>query len=168
MPEITKKSNDKELGSAPLLSLTLWPNRSMGKRQFYSMMSVLFGAMMIPVIPFIGSKTVLLVLPFSLTTLFLLFVSVIMNYRAGRLHESITIWPNLIEVKRYEANGTDKNWSANPYWTKVKLYEESQKVENYLTLSGSGREVELGSFLAPNERLAVKQKIDVVMKEINL
>ena len=166
MPEITEKLNNKKLGSAPLLALTLWPNRSMGKQSFYSMMLVLFGAMMIPVIPLIGSKTILLVLPFSLITLSLLFFSVMMNYRAGKLYESITIWPNLIEVKRYEANGTGKNWSANPYWTKVKLYKDSQKVENYLTLSGSGREVELGSFLAPNERLAVKHKIDVVMKEI--
>ena len=167
MPEAIKSLTSKQPGSAPLLTLTLWPNRSMEKKTFYSMMLVLSGAMMIPVIPFVGTKILLLVLPFSLITLSLLFLSVMMNYRAGRLHESITIWPNLIEVKRYEVNGTDKKWCANPYWTKVKLYKESQKVKNYLTLSGSGREIELGSFLAPNERLEVKQKIDIVMKEIH-
>lgn len=158
---------NKSIKTVPLLSLTLWPNRSMERKSFYTMMLVLSGAMMIPVIPFIGSKTIFLVLPFSIATLLLLFVFVMLNYRAGRLHESIKIWPDLIEVRRYEVNGTDKNWYANPYWTKVKLYKETQKVENYLTLSGSGREVELGSFLAPKERLEVKQKIDTVMESIH-
>ena len=121
---------------------------------------------MIPVIPLIGSRAILLVLPFYLITLSLLFFFIMLNYRAGKLHESIKIWPDLIEVRRYEVNGTDKNWCSNPYWTKVNIYKESQRVENYLTLSGSGREVELGSFLAPIERLEVKQKIDSIMKEM--
>jgi uncharacterized membrane protein len=167
MPKISESLTSNKSGSVPLLELTLWPNRSMEKKTFYSMMLVLFGAMMIPVIPFIGSKTILLVLPFSLMTLLVLFLFVMLNYRAGQLYEKITIWPNLVEVKRYEVDGTGKKWCANPYWTKVKLYKENQKVKNYLTLSGSGREVELGSFLAPTERLEVKQKIDIAMKEIH-
>ena len=129
-------------------------------------MLVLCGAMMIPIIPFIGKKGIILVLPFSVVTLLLLFSLIMLNYRAGRIYESIKIWPDLIEVRRFEVNGMDKNWCNNPYWTKVKLYEKSQKIENYLTLSGGGREVEIGSFLAPNERLEVKNKIDSVMKEI--
>ena len=123
--------------------------------------------MMITIIPFIGSNTILLVLPFSVLTLASLFLSIIMNYRSGRIRESIKIWPNLIEVRRYEVDGRNKDWYGNPYWTKINLYEQSQKVENYLTLSGSGREVELGSFLAPAERLEVKRKIDAIMKEIH-
>lgn len=167
MSEANQSLITKKVRSAPLLMLTLWPNRSMSKKDFYTLMIVLSGTMMIPVIPFIGSKTILLVLPFSLGTLSLLFFSVMYNYRAGRLHERITIWSDLIEVQRYEVNGRKKKWSGNPYWTKVKLYEENEKVENYLTLSGSGREVELGSFLAPNERVELKQKIDKIIKEIH-
>ena len=167
MPEFDQSLSGNRRGTSPLLYLTLWPNRSMDKKTFYTLMVVLFGAMMIPVIPFIGSKTILLVLPFSLGTILLLYLSIMLNYRAGKLHECIIIWPDLIEVRRYEANGADKNWHSNPYWTKVKLYKENQKVKNYLTLIGSGREVELGSFLAPNERLEVKQKIDTVMREMN-
>jgi uncharacterized membrane protein len=167
MSKFNKSFTKKKIEDAPLLSLTLWPNRSMNRKTFHTIMIVLCGAMMIPVIPLIGSKTILLVLPFYLVTFSLLFFSIMLNYRAGRLHESIKIWPDLIEVRRYEINGTKKNWYSNPYWTKVTLYRENQKVKNYLTLSGSGREVELGAFLAPNERLEVKQKIDRIMKEIH-
>jgi uncharacterized membrane protein len=158
---------NKHSGTTPLLSLTLWPNRSMDKKTFYTMMFMFSGAMMIPVIPFIGTTTIFLVLPFSFAVLILLFFLIILNYRSGQLYEHITIWPDLIEVRRYEVNGTDKNWSSNPYWTKVRIYKENQKVENYLTLSGSGREVELGSFLAPSERLEVKQKIEDVIQKIH-
>lgn len=158
---------NKNLSVIPLLDLTLWPHRSMSKRTFYKLMVMLFGAMMFPIIPFIGTQTLLLVLPFSFITLFLLFVSMLINYRSGRLYESITIWPNLIEVKRYEVNGTKKEWRANPYWIKVKLYKESQKLENYLTLIGSGREVEVGAFLAPSERLEVKRRIESIIREMN-
>jgi uncharacterized membrane protein len=157
----------KNLGRVPLLSLTLWPNRSMSKKTFYNMMLILSGTMMITIIPFIGSNTILLILPFSVLTLISLFVSIILNYRSGRIRESVRIWPDLIEVRRYEADGRNKDWYANPYWTKINLYKQNQKVENYLTLTGSGREVELGSFLAPAERLAVKQKIDAIIKEIH-
>lgn len=164
------KTNDtetvKSLGAKPLLSLILWPNRSLEKKTFFTLMIMIMGAMAIPVIPFIGSKTLLVILPFSFSTTLLLFLLILLNYRAGKLYESVKIWPNLIEVKRYEINGTHKEWNSNPYWTKVKLYKESQKIQNYLTLSGSGREVEVGAFLAPNERLEIKQKIDTVIKQL--
>ena len=64
-------------------------------------------------------------------TLFLLFVSISVNYKSGKLYENIKIWPDLIEIKRVEANGSSREWCSNPYWTKVNLYEESQKIENF-------------------------------------
>jgi uncharacterized membrane protein len=166
MAELHKRLIKEREGATPLLSLTLWPHRSMDKKTFYNLMIVLSGAMMIPVIPFIGKTGIFLVLPFSSVTLLLLFFFIMLNYRAGRLYESIKIWPDLIEVRRFEVNGIDKNWCSNPYWTKVKLYEKNQKVENYLTLSGGGREVEIGSFLAPSERIEVKNKIENIMRDI--
>ena len=156
-----------ECSGAPLLlNLTLWPNRSLEKKTFVILMIMTFGAMLVPIIPFVGTKTVLIVLPFSIITLLLLFVSIILNYQHGKLYENIKIWPGLIEVKRYEIDGTSKEWRANPYWTKVNLYEESEKIQNYLTLSGSGREVEVGAFLAPTERLEIKKKIESIFKQM--
>ena len=152
--------------ATPLLNLTLWPNRSLNKKYFYIVMLATFVAMMITVIPFIGTQTFFVMVPFSSITLIILFLSILLNYKSGKLYESIRIWPDLIEVKRYEINGTRKEWNANPYWTKVKLYKKGQKIQNYLTLTGNGREVEVGAFLAPNERAEIKRKIDTVFKQI--
>ena len=164
---LTTNNEKKHYSGAPLLlNMTLWPNRSLNKKTFIVLMFVTFGAMMIPIIPFLGTKTVLVVLPFSIITILLLFFSFMLNYQDGKLYESIKIWPGLIEVKRYERDGTSKEWRANPYWTKVNLYEENEKIQNYLTLSGSGREVEVGAFLAPTERLEIKKKIESIFAQI--
>ena len=166
---MTNFNNNKKniLEASPLLNLTLWPNRSLNKKHFYVLMVVTFGAMMITIIPFVGTQTFFVMLPFSAITLMLLFLSIVLNYQSGKLYENIKIWPDLIEVKRYEINGTSKEWTANPYWTKVNLYKKGQKIQNYLTLTGNGREVEVGAFLAPNERIEIKQKIDTVFKQLN-
>ena len=159
--------NKKNLLEAkPLLNITLWPNRSLNKKYFYVVILATFGAMMLTIIPFIGTQTFFVMLPFSLITLIILFLSIILNYQSGELYENIRIWPNLIELKRYEINGTSKEWNANPYWTKVNLYNKGQKIQNYLTLTGNGREVEVGAFLAPNERVEIKKKIDTVFEQM--
>jgi uncharacterized membrane protein len=89
MAELHKRLMKEREGATPLLSLTLWPHRSMDKKTFYNIMIVLSGAMMIPVIPFIGKTGIFLVLPFSSVTLILLFFFIMLNYRSGRLYESI-------------------------------------------------------------------------------
>ncbi len=158
--------DENEVNAKPLLKITLWPNRSLNKKMFVSLLFMTLGGMLVPIIPFIGTKIVIVLLPFSITTLIILILSILANNKAGKIYEELTIWPKLIEVKRYEVNGSNRKWNANPYWTKVKLYKESQKVQNYLTLTGSGREIEIGAFLAPNERLEIKQKIDDVLKQM--
>lgn len=166
--DIEKTSNiASSVRKPPLLELTLWPNRSLTVKAFVILIVTTVVAMTIPIIPLFGTKTIFVILPFSLATVISLFVSLIFNYRSGKLYEKIIIWPHLIKIKRYETDGTHKEWKANPYWTKVKLYKESQKIQNYLTLSGGGREVELGAFLAPNERLELKHKIDNIFRNLD-
>ena len=157
---------EKKIEGDTLLHLNLWPNRSLSKKDFSITICYTALGMTIPIVPFLGNMTFFAILPFSVTTLLLLIFLVNMNYKSAELREKITIQSNLITVKRFEPNGTVKTWQANPYWTRINLYEQSEKVENYLTLSGQGREIEIGSFLAPSERLELKQKIEIVISKI--
>jgi len=55
---------------------------------------------------------------------------------------------------------TPLDWEANPYWVRVALHAKGGPVPNYLTLSGGGREVELGAFLSPPERVELKSLLE--------
>ena len=164
----SKPESNQGLNSTrnPLLSFNLRPHNSLDERVVYKLMICLAVVMAFPV--FISSKFSLFIAiaPFYALTLILFFVMVKSNFRSRKYYETVTIWPNLIEINRYENNGDVRSWTANPFWTRVKLYPTNQKVENYLTLVSKGKEVELGSFLAPTERVQLKQKIETTISNI--
>ena len=108
--------------------------------------------MLIPVIPLIGSATFWGILPFFLITLSLLFFLINKNYNDGTLVEELSIWSDLILVKRVKPNKSVKSWKPNPYWSTINLYKDKDPVEEYLTLKGNSREIEFGSFPSPDER----------------
>jgi uncharacterized membrane protein len=57
----------------------------------------------------------------------------------------VTLWDDLIRIERHEPRRREPlDWEANPYWVRVALHAKGGPVPNYLTLSGGGREVELG------------------------
>ena len=66
--------------------------------------------------------------------------------------ETLALWPERITLIRRDIGKPDRTWEANPYWIRVEIHEEKGPVENYLTLTGAGRTVELGAFLSPDER----------------
>ncbi len=39
-------------------------------------------------------------------------------------------------------------------------------VPNYLTLKGSGHEIELGAFLSPQERITLRQDIETALRNL--
>ena len=61
-------------------------------------------------------------------------------------------------------------WEANPYWLKLALHPTDGRVEHYLTLKGGGpnqtREVELGAFLTPEERVDLREDLANVLRQL--
>jgi uncharacterized membrane protein len=120
---------------------------------------LIWAFMLIPMIPLIGTGPFWGILPFFLITLFLLYALMKKNYKDGSLVEELSIWSDLIVVRRTEPNNSIKHWEANPYWSTIHLYDDEGPVEKYLTLKGNGREIELGSFLSPDERKSLHREL---------
>ncbi|RMH46207.1 MAG: DUF2244 domain-containing protein [Alphaproteobacteria bacterium] len=142
----------------PLWQVTLWPNRSLSPQ---GLRGVVIGSALIyaiPLLAFLGSAAMLIMLPIVALHVWLLWYFLRRNLRDGRLTETLSLWPDRIEVVRREPGGRVLRWSANPYWVRVTLHPEG-RVENYLTLKGGGREIELGAFLSPEERARLKEEI---------
>lgn len=143
----------------PSFELTIWPNRSMPRAGFHRVLLFTGAMLTLPLIPVLGSPIGWALLPFLLGTLFLLWFFIRWNYRDGRLHEILKLWPDLITVERVDPKGGVKRWHANPFWVRTEMRTDS-RVENYLTLIGNGREIELGAFLSPEERVSLKDDVD--------
>ncbi len=56
---------------------------------------------------------------------------------------------------RHNPQGPEQEWHCNPYWARIALHEGGGPVPYYVTLSGAGREVEIGAFLSEDERKAL-------------
>jgi len=137
----------------PVYEVTLWPNRSLTGRGFVAVMAFT-GAMLTLPLAAVGLGAVALGLaPFLAGTLAALAWAIRKSNRDGRLTERLRLWPDLLEVVRTEPRGRVLRWSANPYWVTVTVHPEGRgRPDSYLTLGGSGREIELGAFLSPEER----------------
>ena len=146
--------------------IVLWPNRSFEIKNIKFLFGILCIAFLMPILPFFGSHIGTLLLIFSMTTLIIFCSLFIKSYSSGSLKEIVKIDPKEISVTRIEANGEKVFWQANSYWARVKLYPEGQIVENYLTISGGHREIELGSYLSPEERSIVRGKIESILSKI--
>ncbi|RED11287.1 DUF2244 domain-containing protein [Pontivivens insulae] len=149
----------------PVLSLTLWPNRSL-TREGFSIMSWIIGlGLAIPILPFLGTSVIWGLAPFGLGAFFLFRHMIHRNNRDGELREIVRLWPDLIRVDRIEPDGRERSWQANPYWVELRLHDDA-KIENYLTLKGAGREIELGAFLSAEERVALRNDLEKALRDV--
>lgn len=145
-------------GDPPKWTVTLWPHRSLSTSGFRWVLGFTAAALAIPLIPFLGTPIAWGLLPFLIAALLALYISIKASYHTGRMQEDLRLWDDLITLERTEPTGKVRRWHANPYWTTVHLHENA-KLESYLTLKGNGREVELGSFLSPEERVALHAEL---------
>jgi uncharacterized membrane protein len=137
----------------PDLSLTLWPNRSAGRRGWTWVVALLAAGFTLPLMGVAGTKAAWGLLPFLVAALAGLCLAVRRSHLDGRLREELRLWPDLVTVVRREPDGRERRWHANPFWVRLRLRDAH--VEKYLTLEGNGREIELGAFLSPGEREAL-------------
>jgi uncharacterized membrane protein len=66
--------------------------------------------------------------------------------------EQLTLSREEVALIRQDPTGERKRWVCSPYWAKLKIYKTEGPVANYITLTGNGREVELGAYLSEDER----------------
>ena len=151
----------------PILALTLWPNRSLSRRGFVWVLGLVAAGLTLPLLPLLGTKAGLGLAPFSLAALLALYVALRRSYFDGRLTEELRLWPDLITVERREPKGAVRRWHANPFWVRPRLRDDGP-VEKYLTLTGNGREIELGAFLSPEEREALYRDLTAALADLRM
>lgn len=146
--------------------LELWPHRSLPRRGFAAFFAITGALAAVPLIAVVGTPVLWFVLVPFVLVLSLTWAMLKRSYRDGDLIEELRLSRDRMRLMRRDPDGRRRDWEANPYWVRVRLHEEGGPVENYVTLSGGPREVELGRFLSPEERAALVDDLDRALRSV--
>jgi uncharacterized membrane protein len=129
----------------------LYPNRSLGRLGFHSLMAAIVLASV-----GLGAAFVLAgawpVAGFLSLDVLLLYVAFRWNYRQGRRAEFIRLDGSGLVVRRVDPDGRTREWCFDARWVRVTI-DDPPRSDSQLTLSSHGRVLVVGAFLTPEERL---------------
>ncbi|MCC7282813.1 MAG: DUF2244 domain-containing protein [Acetobacteraceae bacterium] len=74
--------------------------------------------------------------------------------RQAGMFERVELTRERLTVRRVSRTGKEARWEFQPYWLKVEL-EGPTSGRNRLTLRSHGRRLEIGVFLAPEEKITL-------------
>lgn len=153
-----------EAGAAPRAQAQLWPHRSLSRRGFVVFIGATFAMILLPLIPLLGTPVLWGLLPFLMGALWAMYYFLQRSYRDADLAETLTLWADHIALERHNPRSPDQSWAANPHWVQVEIAPDGGPVPQYLTLRGAGRTVELGAFLAPEERVTLYGELRALLR----
>lgn len=142
-------------------ALRAWPYRSLPRKGFVWFIGVTATLSALPLLALLGQPVLWGLLPFMLAALGGVWWAISRSYRSGTTQELLELTPDRIRLTRSDPGRADRVWQANPYWIRAVL--RPGPVEAYLVLTGdheSGREVELGAFLSPEERETLQREVN--------
>jgi len=155
-----------ENAAGPARRLRLWPHRSLPRKGFAAFVLVTFALITLPLYPLLGTALLWGLLPFLLLAVAGVWWGLDRSYRDARLSEELTIDRDKARLVRVEANGQRREWSCASYWARVQLHQTGGPVPDYVTLSGKGREVEIGAFLSQDERRALYGELATALRQV--
>ena len=146
--------------------LSLWPYRSLLRRDFVLFMGGTAAIISLPLIAVLGTAVLWGLLPFFAVMFWGLWTALNISYRRGEVLEELTVDATTAHLVRHNPRGPTQEWQANRYWVSVHLHRKGGPVENYITLRGGGREVEIGAFLTPDERAVLYGELNGALSRV--
>lgn len=144
--------------------LSLWPHNALSPQGFAAMVLGFFLAASIPLYGLLGTVLLWGLLPFMLAATGGLYYALRRNARDRQILETLVLTPETTTLTRQNPGGEDQNWQSNTHWVTVALHPTGGPVPNYITLKGGSREVEIGAFLAEEERKALFSDLDSAIR----
>ena len=139
--------------------LSLWPYRSLLRKDFVLFIGATALIVALPLNVVLGTAVLWALLPFFLLMIGGLWTALNVSYKRGEVLEELTVDDKMAHLTRHNHTGATQEWEANRYWVTVHLHPKGGPVENYITLRGGDREVEIGAFLDVSERLALYDEL---------
>ena len=155
------------IGASKVTTIELWPYNSLKPKGFAFFFIVTFALIALPLFNVLGTKVFWGLFPFLFLTLMGIWFALKKSLRDRQILEQLTLHKKELVLIRQDPNGEQKEWVCSPYWAKLRMYAKGGPVTNYITLTGNGREVELGSFLGEEERKALFNEVNRLLNKLN-
>ncbi len=133
-----------------MFSATLTPHRSLSPGGFAVLMLAIGGVSFLCGMAFLIMGAWPITFFFGLDA-FLIYVAFRLNYRSGRLYETVDVTRDNLCLQRFHPSGRSETFEFNPAWVRVLLTETGDGRTN-LALTSHGRAVPFGIFLTDDER----------------
>ena len=146
--------------------LEAWPYRSLPKKGFVIVITLLFGLISLPLLAVLGTVILWGLLPFALAAVGALWWGLQRSYKDGEILEELTISSDHLHLSRQHPREPLKTFECNPYWVSVYMHQTGGPVPFYVTLKSKGREVEIGAFLSEDERRALYGELSDVLRRV--
>jgi len=148
----------------PRLRLTLTPHKSLTPEGFVWFIGLTAALISVPLLSILGTAVFWALLPFLVAAVWGVWAALKRSWRDRDIREEVLVWDDLIRLERHEPRNKTRDWEANPHWVRVALHPRGGPVPQYLTLQGGNREVELGAFLTPPERVGLKDTLERALR----
>jgi uncharacterized membrane protein len=157
-PGTKQEASDGHVSAAPAFRAVLTPHRSLSPRGFLILMTF------VAVVSFIAGVSFLMmgawpVMGFFGLDALAIYIAFKLNYRAGRLVETVEITSTDLTVTRIRPNGRREAFALNPYWAHAHLAERPDGA-NALYLRSHGKAHAIGAFLNDDERRDLATALD--------
>jgi uncharacterized membrane protein len=139
--------------------LRLWPHNALPARGFAAVIGISAGALALPMLAVLGHPVLWGLLPFAALALWGLWYAIRRNWQDRSVFEEMHLSRDALHLRRLNPKAPVQEWHADPHWVTLRLTPKGGPVEQYLTLTGGGREVELGAFLTPDERISLHDEL---------
>ncbi|MBK4217074.1 DUF2244 domain-containing protein [Paracoccus caeni] len=137
--------------------LRLWPYQSLPATGFVWFIGITAGLLSLPMLAVVGTTALWGLLPFAGLAIWAIWFALQRSYRKGQTYELLDMNHNALHLQRHDPKRPVREWKTNSYWVRASL--RNGPVEHYLTLTDGQREVELGAFLTPEERVALRDEL---------
>ncbi|MEM7211104.1 MAG: DUF2244 domain-containing protein [Pseudomonadota bacterium] len=152
--------NWRERHDRPVYKVTLWPNQSLTRPGLQWFMGISAGFLILPLVAISGTAVFWGLIPFLLLAFWGIWYAIRRNGLNLSMSETLWIWRDEVRVERAEPNGARLRWQAEPMKVRIQIHKDAP-IEDYLTLTGSGRIIEVGAFLSPEERVSLASEIEM-------
>ena len=134
-----------------IFSAVLTPHRSLGRKGFLILMTVL------GLISFATGTAFLLagawpVFGFCGLDVLLIYFAFRLSYRRANAYEQVTVTPSELTVRQVSHHGRINEWTLNPLWVKLDRVVHAEFGIERLFLVSHGRRLAIAGFLGPQEK----------------